>query len=1126
MSEIIDHVAVSSITQMALTVFTDNIFRRNIMLQKIIFISLFAFSITACEQPTNEIIKEADADAVNNISIIWQGMLSVAPENPSIGWVYYDTTQKAAFIWDGDSWEVFVQDGISIIWKGELPSAPSNPKTNWAYHNIIDGNSYIYNGYDWDLLAKAGRDGASGILLWLGTLTQAPINPSSGYAYHNSTMGISYIWDGDSWEVLARDGTDGQDGTNGTNGMGITWKGAVSSSPVNPQLNWAYYNTTDNTSYIWDGDSWEILAESGNATIIVSISWRGSLTAAPVNPQIGWMYYNSVFGKSYIWDGTMWDIISQDGQDGQNGTSPVGYLITWKGGFSSAPSNPQQGWAYYNTSQKKSYIWDGSSWQILAQDGQNGTGGGGSGTYGPWLYVILYTAQGNYTQYNTTLMDTVNFGKVGIGSTARSSTFYIGLIGGESTTLNLTGSPAIQVSGVNSDCFSVIQPSTTSATTGTYIMDANIIFSPNSTGQKTAIITIPNNSPDKPDFSFTVTGTGSLWPKTYDGGEGDGDDQITCSAMDNQGNIYFIGYGFELVNHHSGSDWWIKKIDSTGNEIVSGWNKKIDFYDNYGSSSDTHDRPTNAIIDSNDNLIVSDGYNTIKWSSSGTEQWRKDVGGTLYLDFLNNIFIVTSSSVTKYNSSGVQLWTKPYTGKLAFDNSNNILAYSSDVFRYITSSGTENWTNIAGDIDSSASLTNGWYNSSIEANEIEYWQFPVVKGKSYSVSWNDRNYGDGTKTGRIYVSANYTDDEQSIFSRTGTTNGWSSPKTFTASKTGTVTIRVEPYSSSYYGTYGVAVTDWYNDGASIIDGWYNSYLTTNGSETRVVTVTQGKRYIVAWNSAYAGDGSKTGNIEVSAKWEDDNASIFSNTHDGWTSPKSFLATKSGNIIVTVKTYSSSASYAGTYAVVVKEPSTISGTKINNRVLNSAAFDAIGNVYIAGYGYQLFYTHSKKDVWIKKFDPSGNEITSGWNKKFDWGHSDDEYATKILFDGTNIIVAGQGNDLINGASADDGWVRRFTTSGSEITSFLIPDANATLIKYDGYYYFTGGSSTYNLALRKYNDSGILSVSFNHLSDYVQYPVFTIDSSDNVYVSGEKSDLITPDSNYDWVIRKFNGAGVEQ
>jgi hypothetical protein len=82
------------------------------------------------------------------------------------------------------------------------------------------------------------------------------------------------------------------------------------------------------------------------------------------------------------------------------------------------------------------------------------------------------------------------------------------------------------------------------------------------------------------------------------------------------------------------------------------------------------------------------------------------------------------------------------------------------------------------------------------------------------------------------------------------------------------------------------------------------------------------------------------------------------------------------------------------------------------------------------------------------------------------------------------------------------------------------------KYDGNYWFTGGSYTYNLALRKYNASGALSVSFIHLSDYVYYPVFTIDSNNNVYISGKKPDLTTPESNYDWIILKYDGAGIEQ
>jgi DNA-binding transcriptional regulator YdaS (Cro superfamily) len=525
------------------------------MSKRILFIFVI-ITIVGCEIPTNEV------STVNTIPIVWKGSLATAPVSPSVGWAYYNTARKTAFIWDGDSWEILAQDGISIIWKGELPSAPSNPELNWAYYNIIDGNSYLYTGNDWDLLAKAGRDGASGILLWLGTLLSAPLNPSAGTAYYNETLGISYIWDGDNWKILARDGTDGQNGANGTgiiwkgefssaplnpelnwayyntsskasyiwdgnswkilardgvagqsgvngtsivwkgelsfaplypelnwayyntsstasyiwdgdswetlardgqegansangvgivwqgelsfaplypelnwayyntsskasyiwdgdsweilardgadgqggaNGVSIVWKGALAVSPLNPQLNWAYYNTSDNTSYIWDADSWEILAESGSSTIMVSITWKGSLTAAPLNPQIGWMYYNTILGKSYVWDGTSWSIVAQDGQNGQDGTSPIGFLITWKGGLSSAPVNPQQGWAYYDTGQKKSYIWDGSSWQILVQDGQDGTSSG-NGTSIVWkgeLSFAPFYPELNWAYYNT-----------------------------------------------------------------------------------------------------------------------------------------------------------------------------------------------------------------------------------------------------------------------------------------------------------------------------------------------------------------------------------------------------------------------------------------------------------------------------------------------------------------------------------------------------------------------------------------------------------------------------------------------------------------------------------------------------------------------------------------------------
>ena len=47
--------------------------------------------------------------------------------------------------------------------------------------------------------------------------------------------------------------------------------------------------------------------------------------------------------------------------------------IDWKGAYESAPENPTRNWAYYNSTEGKSYLWDGSEWQILAKDGGSGS---------------------------------------------------------------------------------------------------------------------------------------------------------------------------------------------------------------------------------------------------------------------------------------------------------------------------------------------------------------------------------------------------------------------------------------------------------------------------------------------------------------------------------------------------------------------------------------------------------------------------------------------------------------------------------------------------------------------------------------------------------------------------------
>ena len=225
---------------------------------------------------------------------------------------------------------------------------------------------------------EKGDDGQQGIpgvsIVWRGELATAPASPVLNWAYYNTTDKRAYIWDGSAWQMLAQDGATG---ATGADGVSISWRGEFATAPANPQLNWAYYNSTQGVSYIWNGSAWQVLARDGAPG--TSMAWRGELATAPANPVLNWAYYNTADKKAYIWDGSAWQILAQDGATGATGATGAdgtagadGVSISWRGEFAIAPDSPGLNWAYYNTTQGRSYIWNGSVWQVLVQDGTPG----------------------------------------------------------------------------------------------------------------------------------------------------------------------------------------------------------------------------------------------------------------------------------------------------------------------------------------------------------------------------------------------------------------------------------------------------------------------------------------------------------------------------------------------------------------------------------------------------------------------------------------------------------------------------------------------------------------------------------------------------------------------------------
>src|SRR5690554_4729780 len=196
-------------------------------------------------------------------------------------------------------------------------------------------------------------------------------------------------------------GPQGPQGVPGTNGVAVNWLGSSATAPPTPALNDGYYNSTDGVSYVWNGTAWQIVAQDGSDGATGPQGPQGPIgntgPAGPAGPQ---------------------------GSAGVNGTN--GISIDWLGNYSSAPISPGLNQAYYNSTDGVSYIWDGTTWQIIAQDG---TGGGGANTLnqaynegGPGAGRII-TANNGPVEINHTSLANGNKGLV--VTTNQNSSFSI-----------------------------------------------------------------------------------------------------------------------------------------------------------------------------------------------------------------------------------------------------------------------------------------------------------------------------------------------------------------------------------------------------------------------------------------------------------------------------------------------------------------------------------------------------------------------------------------------------------------------------------------------------------------------------------------------------------------------------
>ncbi|OHD07342.1 MAG: hypothetical protein A2086_11280 [Spirochaetes bacterium GWD1_27_9] len=223
-------------------------------------------------------------------------------------------------------------------------------------------------------------------------------------------------------------------------------------------------------------------------------------------------------------------------------------------------------------------------------------------------------------------------------------------------------------------------------------------------------------------------------------------------------------------------------------------------------------------------------------------------------------------------------------------------------------------------------------------------------------------------------------------------------------------------------------------------------------------------------------------------------------------------------------------------------------KFNSFSVNSIFVDTSGNVYVAGDRTQFFHFFNSKEDWrIKKFNSSGIEDTTNWDKKINYGFS---YQNSIFVDNSgNVYVVDIGYNLVSINSGIDWWIKKFNSSGIEDTTNWDKTVdsgggdivNSIFVDNSGNVYIVGIRTNlistniidgiHDWWIKKFNSSGIEDTTnwdkkiYSSESNSNSADLIFVDSSGNVYVAGTGYNLVSNNIIYNWWIKKFNSSGIE-
>jgi uncharacterized delta-60 repeat protein len=623
-----------------------------------------------------------------------------------------------------------------------------------------------------------------------------------------------------------------------------------------------------------------------------------------------------------------------------------------------------------------------------------------------------------------------------------------------------------------------------------------------------------------------------------------GIDYATAIAVDSFGYVYETGWSgtsnipdyLTIKISPIGETLWAQRYNGPGN--AADWAYAI-AVDNQGNV---------YVTGESEGLGTSYDYATVKYNSSGIEQWVARYNGSgngedypcsVKVDNQGNVYVTGASeglsseldyATIKYNTDGVMQWIQRYNGTGNFDD----MAYSLDIDVsgnvYVTGESD------GGDTESDYLIikynTNGiqqWtarYDGTGESYDYAYAIAVDNQGNVYVTGSSD---DDDTDDDYITIKYNSAGVQQWYRRYDGTGNDDDVAYALAIDDLGNVYVTGESYGNN--DTYNYATIKYNSSGTrqwvSIYDGTGNDYAyalaiddlgnvyitgESYGSNTSFdyATIKYNSNGVQQWVQRY--NGTNNSAEYASAIIVDNQNNIYiTGTSEGLNSEFDYLTLKYN----TNGIQQWSNRYNG----------------IGNSVDEATALstDGSGNIYITGTStgsgtnndyLTIKYNANGVQEWIQRYNGTGN-------------NADNAYSLAVDNLG-NIYVTGESEGLgtdydyatIKYSSVgNQEWVQRYNGPRN-----LYDWANCIAVDSAGDVYVTGGSeglsTDYDFATIKYNSAGIEQwvIRYNGASNSIDYANSIVaDNSGNVYVTGTSTGSGT---SYDFMTIKYNSAGVEQ